>query len=171
MYGGGGIEPDHYVLGPVEGFDPTRFGRLLYARQVFEKYAERYSAQGDTRLGAQGTNRKIVAPDFVVTDAMLADFRTFLQGEGVTIDEASFTKDLPFIKAMIRFQIDQALFGVDEARQRLLAQDPQAQVALGLFGQAEQLSQAALAGAGQPGRPRAVGRVPGTSTQRVVDWP
>jgi carboxyl-terminal processing protease len=145
VYGGGGIEPDHYVLGPVEGFDPTRFGRLLYARQVFEKYAERYSAEGDTRLGAQGTNRKIVAPGFVVTDAMLADFRTFLGKEGVTIDETSFATDLPFIKAMVRFQIDQALFGVDEARQHLLAQDPQAQVAVGLFGEAAQLSQAALA--------------------------
>ncbi len=145
VYGGGGIEPDRYVLGPVEGFDPTRFGRLLYARQVFEKYAERYSAEGDTRLGAQGKNRKIVAPGFVVTDAMMADFRAFLQEEGVKIDEESFAKDLPFIRAMIRFQIDQALFGVDEARKHLLAQDPQAQVALGLFGEAERLSQAALA--------------------------
>jgi carboxyl-terminal processing protease len=145
VYGGGGIEPDHYVLGPVEGFDPTRFGRLLYARQVFEKYAERYSAEGDTRLGAQGGNRKIVAPGFAVTDAMLADFRTFLEGEGVKIDEDAFAKDLPFIRAMIRFQIDQALFGVDEARQRLLADDPQARVALGLFAEAQQLAEAGLA--------------------------
>ncbi len=145
VYGGGGIEPDRYVLGPVEGFDPTRFSRLLTARQVFEKYAERYSAEGDTRLGAQGKNRKIVAPGFAVTDAMLADFRTFLVGEGVKIDEASFAKDLPFIRAMIRFQIDQALFGVDEARKRLLADDPQAQVALGLFAEAHQLAEAGRA--------------------------
>ena len=29
VYGGGGIEPDKFLAGPVEGFNPTRFGRQL----------------------------------------------------------------------------------------------------------------------------------------------
>jgi carboxyl-terminal processing protease len=34
VYSGGGIEPDKFVVGAGnEGFNPTRFGRLLYARQ------------------------------------------------------------------------------------------------------------------------------------------
>ena len=37
VYSGGGIDPDKRVDGPVEGFSPTRFGRLLYARQVFAR--------------------------------------------------------------------------------------------------------------------------------------
>ena len=35
VYSGGGIEPDKRVAGPLEGFDPTRFGRGLNARGSF----------------------------------------------------------------------------------------------------------------------------------------
>jgi hypothetical protein len=36
---------------------------------------------------------------------------------------------------MIHFEIDRELFGIDEARRNLIAQDPQAQFALGQFGE------------------------------------
>src|SRR6185295_13918912 len=29
VYAGGGIEPDHFVPGPIEGFNPSRFSRVL----------------------------------------------------------------------------------------------------------------------------------------------
>lgn len=145
VFGGGGIEPDTFVVGPVEGFNPTRFGRLLFARQVFEKYAERFSAQGDTRISGESTDRKVVARGFDVDEALVDDFRAFLENEGVRVDENAFASDRPFIQAMIRLQIDQALFGVDEARRNLIGQDPQAQVALGQFEEAERLAQAAQA--------------------------
>ncbi len=143
VFSGGGIEPDRLVAGPVEGFDPTRSGRVLYARQAFEKYAERYSAEGDTRIAGQVQNRQVVARGFTVTDAMVDDFKAFLTREGFKIDETDFAKDVSFIRAMIRYQIDLALFGVDEARRHLISQDPQAQIALGLFAEAERLTQAA----------------------------
>ena len=41
---------------------------------------------------------------------------------------------------MIRFGIDEALFGIDEARRHLLSDDPQAQFALSQFSEAEKLS-------------------------------
>ncbi len=41
---------------------------------------------------------------------------------------------------MIRFGIDEALFGIDVARRRLLSDDPQAQFALNQFTEAEKLS-------------------------------
>ena len=50
VFEGGGIEPDHFISGPIEGFDPTEFGRLLAARQEFATFAERFSAEGDTRI-------------------------------------------------------------------------------------------------------------------------
>jgi carboxyl-terminal processing protease len=143
VFGGGGIEPDRLVAGPVEGFDPTRSGRLLYARQTFERYAERFSAEGDTRIGGQAQNRQVVARGFTVTDAMVTDYRAFLTRESYKVDETDFAKDQAFIRAMIRYQIDLALFGIDEARRNLIGQDPQAQVALGLFAEAEQLAQTA----------------------------
>jgi hypothetical protein len=41
---------------------------------------------------------------------------------------------------MIRFEIDRALFGVAEARRHLIEVDPQARVALTMFGEAQRLS-------------------------------
>jgi carboxyl-terminal processing protease len=140
VWGGGGIEPDYHRVGPIEGFNPTRFGRSLYARQVFADYAQRFSAAGDTRI-AGGNGRKIVVRNFEVDDAMLEDFRQFLGGELRTrIDEDSWAKDAEFLKVMIRYEIDVALFSMEEARRRLVGSDPQAKYALTLFGEAENLT-------------------------------
>ncbi len=140
VYSGGGVEPDKYVVGAsYEGFNPTRFGRLLFARQEFANFADQYVAEGDTRFSAANKNKKPIARGFAVTDAMLREFREFLGTRKVKIDEDSFAKDETFIRAMIHFEIDSTLFGMDEARKNLIAKDPQAQFALGQFGEAENL--------------------------------
>jgi carboxyl-terminal processing protease len=139
VYGGGGIEPDRHIGGPVEGFNPTRFGRTLYARQMFENYAEKYSADGDTRFSGSSTARRIIKRGFVVTDEIVNDFKEFLVKQRVRVDDAAFAKDVGFIKAMIQLQINNALFGIEEARRNLIAQDPMAQQALSLFAEAEKL--------------------------------
>jgi carboxyl-terminal processing protease len=150
VYGGGGIEPDRFIAGPVEGFNPTRFGRLLYARQMFENHASLFSAEGDTRIQGNGSRKRLVR-GFVMTDELVESFRAHLKKERIKIDEEAFAKDLPFIRAMIKYRIDEALFGIDEARRNLIAQDPQAQFALSLFGEAEKLTQMARARARQGG--------------------
>ena len=141
VYSGGGIEPDRRFDGPVEGFNPTQFGRSLFARAMFASYAEQFTAEGDTRAGAQGKNRKVVKPGFTVDDAMLQDFKQFVAGRRMNVDEASFAKDKAFIRAMIRYDIDNALFTAATARQRLITDDPQAQFALTQFAEAEKLLQ------------------------------
>ncbi len=50
VYSGGGIEPDKRVAGPTEGFNTGRFGRLLNGRGAFASYAQKYMAEGDTRI-------------------------------------------------------------------------------------------------------------------------
>jgi carboxyl-terminal processing protease len=142
VYGGGGIEPDRHIAGPVEGFNPTRFGRTLYARQMFENYAEKYSAEGDTRFSANSATRRTVKRGFTVTDEMVNDFKEFLVKQRVRVDEAAFAKDVGFIRAMIHLQVNSALFGIEEARRNLIAQDPMAQQALSLFPEAEKLMSA-----------------------------
>ncbi len=139
VYSGGGVEPDERFDGPVEGFNPTRFGRSLFGRQLFGGYAEKFYAAGDTRPGAAGAERRAVAKDFAVDDAMLTDFKKYVEGKRVKMDEAAWTQDTAFIRAMVRFEIDSAVFGMGVARRRLLEVDPQAQHALGLFPKAEQL--------------------------------
>ena len=141
VYGGGGIEPDYHLAGPIEGFDPTRFGRLLFARQEFATFAERFSAEGDTRIEDQGEGRQRLAPGYAIDGAMMGAFRSQLEERGLTIDDGAFDADIVFIRAMMRYEIDLALFSVEEARRNLVGADPQAQLALSLFPEAERLLQ------------------------------
>ena len=140
VYSGGGIEPDKRVAGPIEGFDPTRFGALAERAREFENYAQKFTADGDTRIAQPSTGRKTVKPNFVVDDAMVADFREQLKTDRVKIDEDAFKKDLDFIKAMIRFRIDERCSASPRRRRHLIEVDPQAQVALTMFGEAQKLA-------------------------------
>ncbi|MGE3959406.1 MAG: S41 family peptidase [Vicinamibacterales bacterium] len=140
VYSGGGIEPDKYVAGQIEGFNPTPFGRALYSRQEFETYSQKFIAEGDSRITLPlGKGWVVLKKGFSVDDQMLKEFRDQLVANRIRIDESSWQKDLAFIRAMIRFRIDEAAFGIAEARRRMVEVDPQAQVALASFGEAEKL--------------------------------
>jgi carboxyl-terminal processing protease len=141
VYGGGGIEPDMHVPGPVEGFNPSRFGRSLYARQLFADYAERFTAAGDTRVQGAARDRRIVTRGFEVDDEIMQDFKAFLESRKIRIDAEAFEADQAFIRAMIHHDIDLALFGVAEARRNLLRHDPQANFALRQFDEAVRLTE------------------------------
>ena len=140
VYSGGGVEPDRHVTGPIEGFNPTPFGRILYSRQVFAAYAQKFTAEGDARIAQTPTGRQMAKKDFEVDDRMVGDFKEFVKNERYKIDEAAWTRDVEFIRGMIRFEIDSALFGVSEARRHLLTVDPQARVAVSLFDEAAKLN-------------------------------
>jgi len=142
VYSGGGIEPDRRYDGPLEGFNPTRFGRSIYARQLFDTYAERFSRKGDTRITLQPTTApRELSPGFEVTDAMVTEFRDVVTKSKVRFEESDWQKDLPFIKAMIHYEIDLDLFGVEQARKDLVKTDPQLQYAVTLFPEAASLLQ------------------------------
>lgn len=141
VYSGGGIEPDYFVAGPVEGFNPTRFSRQLWNRLMFVGFAERFSKEGDTRPGARSAAKHVVNPGWALTPEMLTEFREYLVAERVRMDEAAFKADEAFIRAMIHFEVDVDLFGVEEARRNLSKVDPQVQVGLGHFNEARQLLQ------------------------------
>jgi carboxyl-terminal processing protease len=138
VYSGGGVEPDKRFDGEVEGFDPTRFGRALYARNLFDVYAQRFSRRGDTRI-APNAGARDLAPDFEVTDAMVAEFKELAMKSPIKWDEAAFQKDIEFIKAMIHREIDVDLFGVAAGFKNLAKRDPQLQFALTQFAEAQQL--------------------------------
>lgn len=139
VYSGGGIEPDERFAGPLEGFDPTRFGRSLFNRGLFASYAEQFYFEGDTRQGAKADGFKYVRKDFEVTPAMMDEFKAFVVARKLKIDEEAWASDVDFIRAMIRFEIDQAVFDIATARRRLTASDPQARFALSRFPEAEKL--------------------------------
>ena len=147
VYSGGGIEPDYRKPGPVEGFNPGKFARRLYPT-MFGNYAQRFDREGDTRFGTATDlkARRSLVRDFAVDDAMLQDFKGFVKTQlrdPTLFDEAGFNADLEFIRAMIRYEIDIALFDVATARRHLVEKDPQAQYALTLLPEAEKLMRAA----------------------------
>ena len=75
---------------------------------------------------------------------MVQDFRESLEAaEDRRSTKTAFAKDDAFIRAMIHYDIDLALFGVEEARRNLIAKDPQAQFALQQFPEAERLTELA----------------------------
>jgi carboxyl-terminal processing protease len=147
VYSGGGIEPDKYLAGATAaeapegfGFTATQFSRMLYGRREFENYAQKFDAAGDKRFTQASTGRVTLSPGFAVDDAMVADFLQFLKADNrIKVDEAAFTKDKEFIRAMIRYRIDETLFGRAEALKRLVPVDPQAQLGMSSFGEAEKL--------------------------------
>jgi len=144
VYGGGGIEPDKFVSGAVGpgstyGWNVSRFARLLTSRQEFAAFAQNFNAEGDTRIAQPSTGRETVKENFTVDQKMLDDFRQQLTSDHVKIDEDGFRQDVEYIKAMIRFEIDTALFGVGDAWRHMLQVDPQAQAAVQQFGEAQKL--------------------------------
>jgi carboxyl-terminal processing protease len=143
VYSGGGIEPDKFMAGPVEGFSPTKFGRQIWGSGQFQRFADQYVAEGDTRFTAASKNKKRIGKGFTITDEMLQEFRAQLTTQKITIDEEAFKTDLNFIKSLIHYEIDLALFGVEEARRNLILQDPQAKFAIAQFGEAQRLTELA----------------------------
>src|SRR4026209_1284447 len=95
-------------------------------------------------MSAATAGRKRLARGFVVTDGMVAEFKTFLQAEQkMKVVEAAFAKDVDFIKVMIHYEIDDALFGIGERQKNLIAKDPQSQFTLAQFGWAVKLTELA----------------------------
>ncbi len=139
VYSGGGVEPDHAVSGPIEGFDPSRLGRLLAARQEFASFAERFVAAGDTRISAEGHNREIVERGFEIDERLLSEFKAHVRERGLTVDDDAFFEEREFIRSMIHLRVDEALFDIEEARRNLFETDPQAQRGMALFDEAEML--------------------------------
>jgi carboxyl-terminal processing protease len=123
VYSGGGIEPDRRMAGPIEGFNPGKFARRLHPT-MFGTYAQRFDREGDNRFGTASDMkaRRVLAPDFTVDEAMVQDFKGYVKSmlrDPGQFDEAGFNADIEFIRAMIRYEIDIALFDV-AARRHLL---------------------------------------------------
>ena len=139
VYGGGGIEPDHFMAGPVEGFNPTLYSRQLVNRGVFNLFSRRFTAEGDARPGARSAATHKIARGWTVSDAILEEFKKSLSALNIQMDENAFKADSTFIKAELKYEVDNELFGAEEARRNLTKVDPQAQAALGYFEEAGKL--------------------------------
>jgi carboxyl-terminal processing protease len=115
VYGGGGITPDLT-------FEMRKYGELerrLERDALFFSFAVEYT-----------TNHK-VDRDFVVTDAMVNDFKRLLREREYEFEEDEFSGDsLVYVKRAIAREIASKEFGRQEMYRRVLGQDPDFQEVL-----------------------------------------
>ena len=104
--------------------------------KTFAASLERVTTQAGLKLVV-----RMVDSPAQIDDALMAEFKEHVRMSRLRIDEDSWQKDIEFIKAMIRYEIDVDLFGVEASRRNLSMKDPQLQFALTLFPEAQQLLQ------------------------------
>lgn len=145
VFGGGGITPDYVVHGDKE---PLILSRMRRDNIIFD-YAVKFAAAHPD-----------LKPDFAADDAMLKDYRAFLDSRQFKVDAAALDAARTMLELRLRSQIARVKWGA-EAESKILAEgDAQVQKALTLFDEA-----AKLAEAGEIGRREKDGKPPQKATE------
>jgi carboxyl-terminal processing protease len=124
MYGGGGITPDVKVA----NFKPTRFEDTLLIKYALFNFARVYLSNHN------------VDKNFEVTDAVMQDFRKFLDAQKIDHTEADITEGQDWIKSNIRAEILIGQYGQEEGLRVRAETDPQVLAALNQLPKAKELA-------------------------------
>jgi carboxyl-terminal processing protease len=124
MYGGGGITPDVKIA----PFKPNHFEDTLLIKYAFFNFAQHY------------LNGRHVDKNFEVTDAVMQDYRKFLDEQKVPYTEAELTEGQDWIKANIKAEIFISEFGQEEGLKVRAQTDPQVLAALNDLPKAKELA-------------------------------
>ena len=126
VYGGAGITPD--VRLPPITLDA--FQRRLRDRRAFEGYAQQFSLRTPT-----------LPENWDLTASVIADFREYLEEEGIPFTEADFETSLPHIRRMLKKHIYTAVADYDEGMRVDTVLDPAVRRAIELLPEARALLQ------------------------------
>jgi carboxyl-terminal processing protease len=130
MYGGGGITPDEKIA----EVKSDRLEDQLLIHYAFQRYSEHYLATHNN-----------VPKDFVVDDAVLNDFKAFLNNrpkeDHIDFTDAEFNKDVDYIRTGIKSEIFTSQYGLTAGAEVRANWDPQIQQALTYFPEALALYQ------------------------------
>jgi carboxyl-terminal processing protease len=145
VYGGDGITPDYCV----EPEAPSKFVSYLIARQAFTGFARGYEAaddQGQAAIAGTGTRSQVtstkvkpIKKDFRVDDAVLREFRAYVEQRKLRATDEDFTQHRDEIAQRLEEQLLMQVFGEGEARRRTVAWEPQVKKGLALVPRAEML--------------------------------
>ena len=124
VYGGGGITPDVHLTAPKS----DRFQDTLLQHYAFFNFAKRYS------LNHHPTK------SFQVDDAVMQDFRKFLDEEKIPYTEADLVQNNDWVRSNIKSEIFVDAFGQEAGLQVSAEADPEILKALDLLPQAKQLA-------------------------------
>lgn len=143
VYGGDGITPDYCV----EPEAPAKFVSSLISRQAFVNFARNFTDREQPREIAGTGSRsevasakvKAVSRDFLVDDAILAEFRAFLEARRIPFTPEELQQNHEAVSRQILEEVLRYVFGEGEARRRSMAWDPQVEKALAVVPRAELL--------------------------------
>src|SRR5450432_1211831 len=124
MYGGGGITPDVKVA----TFKPSHFEDSLLIKDAFFNFARHY------------LHGKHVDKNFEVTDAVMQDFRKFLDEQKVPYTEPELKEGNDWIRANVKSELFIAEFGQEEGLKIRAENDKQVLAALGQLTKAKELA-------------------------------
>jgi len=124
MYGGGGITPDVKVA----SFKASHFEDSLLIKYAFFNFARHY------------LNGKHIDKNFEVTDAVMQDFRKFLDDQKVPYTEADLKEGNEWIRANIKSELFIAEFGQEEGLRVRAENDKQVLAALSQLNKAKELA-------------------------------
>jgi carboxyl-terminal processing protease len=150
VFGQGGITPDDAVPAPkLNDFEQT-----LLRRGVFYPFPQ---GVGDFVRHYLGEKPEI-SKEFVADDAVINDFRKYLDQQHIKFTEPDIHDNLAWIKWKIKREVFTTVFGLNDGYKVELQEDPQLQKAEELIPQARALYQnarkiVAERGAGQPSHP------------------
>jgi carboxyl-terminal processing protease len=126
VYGGGGITPDVSVATPKS----NHFQDSLLQHYAFFNFAKRYviSHHPDAKT-------------FEVDDALMQDFRKFLDEEKIPYTEAELLESNDWVRAQLKSEIYVDAFGQEEGLKVRAESDPEVVKALDLLPQAKSLAE------------------------------
>ena len=131
VYGGGGITPDTTLQSEYV----TRFTNQLRSKRLFFEYGSKYASE----------NKQLVKDfdafknRFMVTDAMLNEFKAIIKKHDVEFSDEAFTKDVEFIKTLIKAEIARHLWDTEHFYMVRVIADTQVQNAIALMPKARQI--------------------------------
>lgn len=125
VYGGGGITPDFKINTPKS----NHFQDSLLQHYAFFNFAKRY------------TMNHHPAKNFEVDDALMQDFRKFLDEEKIPYTEADLLENNEWLRSSIKSEIFVDAFGQEEGLKVRAETDPEVLKALDLLPQARQLAE------------------------------
>jgi carboxyl-terminal processing protease len=142
VYGGGGISPD-VKIDPIKS---TPFQDSLLQHYAFFNYAKHYMVSHHP------------TKSFEVDDAIMQDFRKFLDTEKIPFTEAELLQNNDWVRSNIKSEIFVNAYGQEEGLKVRAESDPEVLKALDLLPQAKQLAEKARQVVAQRTNPTPLGR-------------
>ena len=137
VLGGGGITPDYIVKSEkAAGLILTIFRKNLFY-DFIKTYMEGSGFSLRKKYDKTYEEYKL---KYSIPDELMTEFHKFIERKEIKIDEKEYLKDIDFLKAWLKAEIAQMIFGFEGYIGILVGVDNQVQKALTLFPEAEKIA-------------------------------